>query len=96
MSGALLPGLAAELAALDGVRQRHAAPPDPARELIVDNFAGGGGASTGIAMALGPQHTFQVLTKRPERRRCPSTGRLMPKTDAGRLLDGALHDGWPT
>jgi len=39
----LLPGLAAELAALDGVRQRHAAPPDPARELIVDNFAGGGG-----------------------------------------------------
>jgi len=53
VSGALLPGLAAELAALDGVRQRHAAPPDPARELIVDNFAGGGGASTGIAMALG-------------------------------------------
>ena len=44
MSGALLPGLAAELAALDGVRQHHAAPPDPARELIVDNFAGGGGA----------------------------------------------------
>lgn len=44
MSGALLPGLAAEIVALDGIRQHHAAPPDPARELIVDNFAGGGGA----------------------------------------------------
>lgn len=43
---------AAELIAI-GARRFHEADPDPARELIVDNFAGGGGASTGIAMAVG-------------------------------------------
>jgi hypothetical protein len=67
VSGALLPGLAAELAALDSVRQYHAAPPDPARELIVDNFAGGGGASTGIAMARtmeGERHLISGVTGR--------------------------------
>ena len=40
------------------------------------------------------QHNAEHLAA--EQRRCPSTGRLMPKTAAGRLLDGALHDGWPT
>ena len=39
------------------------------------------------------QHNAEHLAA--EQRRCPSTGRLMPKSAAGRLLDGALHDGWP-
>lgn len=43
---------AAELISI-GARRFHESDPDPARELIADNFAGGGGASTGIAMAIG-------------------------------------------
>ena len=37
-------------------------------------------------------HNAQHLSE--EKRRCPRTGRLLPK-QAGRLLDGVQHDGWP-
>lgn len=38
-------------------------------------------------------HNAEHLIAEP--RRCPSTGRLLSKRAAGRLLDGVTHDGFP-
>jgi protein gp37 len=49
-------------------------------------------------MALTPQHTYQVLTKRPERMRAYMTDRdvwLKVKVAAGRDLDRDLFAPWP-
>lgn len=39
------------------------------------------------------QHSAEHLAE--EKRRCPDTGRLLPKRAAGRLLDGREHNGVP-
>lgn len=56
-------------------------------------------------MALCPQHTFQVLTKRPERMRDYASDQATPRRSARRVLDLAINgvvsirrmadDGWP-
>ncbi|MCE8459566.1 hypothetical protein LZ188_24105, partial [Rhodovulum sulfidophilum] len=38
---------------MDSIALPHEAPFEPATPMIIDSFAGGGGASTGIEMALG-------------------------------------------
>jgi hypothetical protein len=52
------------------------------KQLIVDNFAGGGGASTGIALALGREPDIAINHDRARRSRCTRRTTRSPTTCA--------------
>lgn len=79
---------------------------DVHRELIIDNFAGGGGASTGIEMALGrrvdvainhdPEAVSMHLANHPETRHyCESVWEVNPREIAAGRPVGLVRANVP-